>query len=233
MHRGRDSDISPAASAVTSASASEKLLDVPAKPKRGLILGLWLRSPFEIGAVAASSGPLARAMARQVNPNRPGLVVELGGGTGSITEALLERGIAPNRLVIVERHPRLHALLQQRFPSAIVLQGDAAHLRQLLAGRGLRGVRAVVSGLPLLAMGEAQQKAIVDSAMDVLSPGGRLVQFSYGPACPLPQKLRKELGVRARSVANVLWNLPPARVWVLAPSRSSAARSLATPLEAA
>lgn len=206
---------------------------MPAKPKRGLILGLWLRSPFEIGAVAASSGPLARAMARQVNPNRPGLVVELGGGTGSITEALLERGIAPNRLVIVERHPRLHALLQQRFPSAIVLQGDAAHLRQLLAGRGLRGVRAVVSGLPLLAMGEAQQKAIVDSAMDVLSPGGRLVQFSYGPACPLPQKLRKELGVRARSVANVLWNLPPARVWVLAPSRSSAARSLATPLEAA
>ena len=209
------------------------MLDVPAKPKRCLILGLWLRSPFEIGAVAASSGPLARAMARQVNPNRPGLVVELGGGTGSITEALLERGIAPNRLVIVERHPRLHALLQQRFPSAIVLQGDAAHLRQLLAGRGLRGVRAVVSGLPLLAMGEAQQKAIVDSAMDVLSPGGRLVQFSYGPACPLPQKLRKELGVRARSVANVLWNLPPARVWVLAPSRSSAARSLATPLEAA
>ena len=206
---------------------------MPAKPKRGLILGLWLRSPFELGAVAASSGPLARAMARQVNPNRPGLVVELGGGTGSITEALLERGIAPNRLVIVERHPRLHALLQQRFPSAIVLQGDAAHLRQLLAGRGLRGVRAVVSGLPLLAMGEAQQKAIVDSAMDVLSPGGRLVQFSYGPACPLPQKLRKDLGVRARSVANVLWNLPPARVWVLAPSRSSAARSLATPLEAA
>ena len=65
------------------------MLDVPAKPKRGLILGLWLRSPFEIGAVAASSGPLARAMARQVNPSRPGLVVELGGGIAAITEALL------------------------------------------------------------------------------------------------------------------------------------------------
>jgi len=209
------------------------MLDVPAKPKRGLILGLWLRSPFEIGAVAASSGPLARAMARQVNPSRPGLVVELGGGTGAITEALLDRGVAPGRLVILERHPRLHALLRQRFPAATVIQGDAAHLRQLLAAHGLRGVRAVVSGLPLLAMAEPQQRAIVNSAMDVLSPGGRFVQFSYGPACPVPQKLRKQLGVRARSVANVLWNLPPARVWVLAPSRSSAARSLATPLEAA
>lgn len=206
---------------------------MPAKPKRGLILGLWLRSPFEIGAVAASSGPLARAMARQVNPSRPGLVVELGGGTGAITEALLRRGVAPNRLVIVERHPRLHSLLRKRFPEATVIQGDAAHLRQLLAGHGLHGVRAVVSGLPLLAMAEAQQKAIVDSAMDVLSPGGRLIQFSYGPACPVPQKLRNQLGVRARSVANILWNLPPARVWVLAPARSSATRSLATPLEAA
>lgn len=206
---------------------------MPAKPKRGLILGLWLRSPFEIGAVAASSGPLARAMARQVNPSRPGLVVELGGGTGAITEALLRRGIAANQLVIVERHPRLHALLRKRFPEATVIQGDAAHLRQLLAAHGLRGVRAVVSGLPLLAMAEAQQRAIVDAALGVLSPGGRFIQFSYGPACPVPQKLRKQLGVRARSVANVLWNLPPARVWVLAPSRSSAGRSLATPLEAA
>jgi phosphatidylethanolamine/phosphatidyl-N-methylethanolamine N-methyltransferase len=203
------------------------------KPKRGLILGLWLRSPFEIGAVAASSGPLARAMARQVNPSRPGLVVELGGGTGAITEALLHRGIAPSRLVIVERHPRLHALLKQRFPAATVLQGDAAHLRQLLAGHGLHGVAAVVSGLPLLAMAEAQQKAIVGSALDVLAPGGRVVQFSYGPACPVPQKLRRELGIRARSVANILWNLPPARVWVLAASRSSPVSSLATPLEAA
>jgi phosphatidylethanolamine/phosphatidyl-N-methylethanolamine N-methyltransferase len=206
---------------------------MPAKTKRGLILGLWLRSPFEIGAVAASSGPLARAMARQVKPSRPGLVVELGAGTGAITEALLDAGIAPERLVIVERHPRLHDLLQQRFPAATVIQGDAAHLRELLAARGLRGVRAVVSGLPLLAMGEAQQKAIVGAAIQVLSPGGRLVQFSYGPACPIPQKLRRELGVRARSVANVLWNLPPARVWVVAASRSSNHRSLATPLEAA
>lgn len=206
---------------------------MPPKPKRGLILGLWLRSPFEIGAVAASSGPLARAMARQVKPSRPGLVVELGGGTGAITEALLDVGIAPERLVILERHPRLHDLLQKRFPAATVIQGDAAHLRQLLAARGLRGVRAVVSGLPLLAMGEAQQKAIVGAAMDVLSPGGRLVQFSYGPACPIPQRLRQELGVRARSVANVFWNLPPARVWVVVASRSSSHGSLATPLEAA
>lgn len=192
-------------------------------PKRGLILGLWLRSPLEIGAVAASSAPLARAMARPVNLNRRGVVVELGGGTGSVTEALLERGVPAERLVIVERHPRLHALLQKRFPQATVIRGDAADLPTLLARQGLKEVNAVVSGLPLLAMSEMQQKAIVDAAFQILPAGGRFVQFSYGPACPVQEKIRMALGMRAYPIANVLWNLPPARVWVLVASRAGRA----------
>lgn len=189
--------------------------------KRGLILGLWLRSPLEIGAVAASGGPLARAMARPVNLNRPGVVVELGGGTGAVTEALIERGVHPERLVIVERHPRLHTLLEQRFSRATVIRGDAADLPALLARRGLHQVNAVVSGLPLLAMSEPQQKAIVGAAFQVLPRGGRFVQFSYGPTCPVPEKLRTALGVRTHILANILWNLPPARVWVLVSSHTS------------
>ncbi|MBL8659060.1 MAG: hypothetical protein JNM75_04810 [Rhodospirillales bacterium] len=183
--------------------------------KRGLILGLWLRSPLEIGAVAASSGPLARAMARPVNLNRPGVVVELGGGTGAITEALLARGVPAERLVIVERHPRLYALLKQRFPRAKVIRGDAVELPALLTSRGIHRVNAVVSGLPLLAMSEQLQKAIVGAAFSVMPRAGRFVQFSYGPICPVPEKVRAELGVHAHILANILWNLPPARVWVL------------------
>lgn len=186
--------------------------------KRGLILGLWLRSPLEIGAIAASSGSLARAMARPVNLNRPGVVVELGGGTGSVTEALLERGVPAERLVILERHPRLHALLEHRFPQSTVIRGDAADLPTLLAERGLHRVNAVVSGLPLLAMSEDQQRAIVVAAFQVLPRGGRFVQFSYGPTCPVPEKMRAGLGVRAHILANIFWNLPPARVWVLVSS---------------
>lgn len=189
--------------------------------KRGLILGLWLRSPLEIGAVAASSGPLARAMARPINLRRPGMLVELGGGTGSVTQALLERGVPAERLVILERHPRLHALLEQRFPEATVIRGDAAELPTLLASRNLHEVNAVVSGLPLLAMSEEQQRAIVGAAAQVLPRGGRFVQFSYGPTCPVPERLRAALGLRAYMIANILWNLPPARVWVLLSPRSA------------
>ena len=50
----------------------------------------WLRAPTRIGAVAPSSRQLGRAMARQVAGGGTDPVIELGGGTGSITRALLE-----------------------------------------------------------------------------------------------------------------------------------------------
>src|SRR5262249_5407124 len=59
----------------------------------------WLKAPHRIGAVAPSSRHLGRAMARQVLSAGPGPIIELGGGTGSVTKALLEASIAPERLI--------------------------------------------------------------------------------------------------------------------------------------
>ena len=84
----------------------------------------WLRKPLRIGAVAPSSRELADAMARLV-PNPPdGPVVELGGGTGPITAALLEVGIPPGQLYVIEREPQLHRHLQLRFPGVHVTNVD-------------------------------------------------------------------------------------------------------------
>jgi phosphatidylethanolamine/phosphatidyl-N-methylethanolamine N-methyltransferase len=65
----------------------------------------WLEKPLDIGAVSPSSRVLARAMARYVDPAKQGPVIELGPGTGPVTEALVERGIDPSRLVLVEFDP--------------------------------------------------------------------------------------------------------------------------------
>ena len=56
-----------------------------------LFLASWLRSPMQVGALVPSSGALAHCMAAQVDPSKPGLVVELGPGTGTVTRALLAR----------------------------------------------------------------------------------------------------------------------------------------------
>src|SRR5581483_7709712 len=112
----------------------------------------WLQAPGRIGAVAPSSRHLGRAMARQVAVNGSDPVIELGGGTGSVTRALLEAGIAPERLVVVEKDERLYRLLRARFPELRIVKGDARRRRRLLAPLGIGKAAAVVSSLPLISL---------------------------------------------------------------------------------
>ena len=178
------------------------------------MLLMWLRNPLRIGAVAPSSPALARSMAQLVGPPEGCRVVELGGGTGAITRALLNHGIDPGNLMVVERDPVLYQALGQRFPHLNLLEGDAAELPALLARRGLEPVDAVVSGLPLLGMPAHVQEAILGAAFRVLSPGGRVIQFTYGPSVPVRQSVLTKLGLVARSAGRVWRNVPPARIWV-------------------
>lgn len=177
----------------------------------------WLREPRSIAALAPSGRELARRVAAAVGRDARA-VVELGGGTGVITAALLERGIAPESLLVLERNPELHAHLRARFPGVEVAHADAFDLVDVVAGsRAVVGGRidAVASGLGLLTMPREGQRRLLEAAFAVLRPGGRFVQFTYAPASPVSKELRAELGVEARRASWSLLNLPPAFVYVL------------------
>lgn len=176
-----------------------------------LFLKRWLKDPLSIGAIAPSSRDLADAMARLVPAGSADPVVELGGGTGVITAALLEAGIAPTNLIVIERDDALHALLVTRFPGVRILQGDAAELTALLRPLGVTRARAVVSGLPLLAMRDTIRDRIVEESFALLAPGAPFIQFTYGLTSPIP---RRRLGVEGEVKKRVLNNLPPASVWL-------------------
>src|SRR4029077_18598233 len=103
-----------------------------------LFLRRWLHNPMQVGAIAPSSRRLADAIAGQVPIDSPGWVIELGGGTGVVTDALLRRGLAPGRLVVIERDPLLHRHLVERFPHVRVILGDAAKLAEALRPLGIR-----------------------------------------------------------------------------------------------
>ncbi len=173
----------------------------------------WLRRPFQIGTITPSGRALSRRMAAHATIEHDGAVVELGGGTGVITAALLARGIAPERLISVECDAELAALLRHRFPAITVEEGDAANLRQMLAASGHSQAATVVSGLPLLGMSGSVQERILGAVFDVLAPGGRMVQFTYGPAMPARARIVEQMKLRAACVGYVLLNVPPARVW--------------------
>lgn len=175
-----------------------------------LLFKLWLKNPRSIGAVAVSSPELAAAMARQVPKEFDGFVVELGGGTGSVTRALLASGVPAGKLVVIERDPTLHRYLSDHFPGVHVLLGDAVHLPAILRRHGIVPVSAIVSSLPLLSLKRSIQLRIGAQAFAVLEPGAPFIQFTYGLFSPLP---RDRLGIFGEVEERVLQNLPPASVW--------------------
>lgn len=176
----------------------------------------WLKDPRRVASVAPSGRQLARMMAGAL-PRDACSVIELGAGTGAITEALIDDGIVPDRLLIVEMNAVLHRMLQRRFPGAHVACADARNLGELVechAGFAAGGVDAVLSSLGLLAMPIATQRDIVAAAFRVLRPGGVFVQYTYGLAGPLAEEVRWRLGLRCDQVGLAWRNLPPARVFV-------------------
>jgi phosphatidylethanolamine/phosphatidyl-N-methylethanolamine N-methyltransferase len=171
----------------------------------------WIERPLSIGAVTPSGKMLARTMARYVDPNSTGPVVELGPGTGPVTEALVEAGVDPARLVLVEFNPAFCHLLRSRFPEATLVQGDAYSMRRLLESLLLQPAAAVVSGLPLIAKPIKMRLRLIRDAFDLMVPGAPFVQFTYSVASPLPKRLG---GFTAEASERIWMNIPPARVWV-------------------
>lgn len=176
-------------------------------------LKAWLRNPAKVGAVLPSSRGLAAAMAREIDPAAPGVVVELGGGTGTITQALLDAGVVPERLVVIEQQASFCEKLRERFPRARVIRGNAGRLRGLLRAAGVGPVKAVVSGLPLLSLPKRLERLILAQTFAVLAEGGHFVQFTYGPKAPVTRSIAQELGIVGTRSSWILENFPPAFVW--------------------
>jgi phosphatidylethanolamine/phosphatidyl-N-methylethanolamine N-methyltransferase len=171
----------------------------------------WLERPLSTGAVTPSGKMLARAMARYVDPQSTGPVVELGPGTGPVTEALVEGGVDPSRLVLVESNPAFCRILRSRYPQATLVQADAYSMRRMLETLLLQPAAAMVSGLPLITKPITMRLRLIRDAFDLMLPGAPFVQFTYSVAAPLPKRLG---GFSVEASERIWMNIPPARVWV-------------------
>ncbi len=175
-----------------------------------------IANPRDVGALVPSSQALARRMAQLVAPSTDSLVVELGAGTGVVTQAILARGISPKRLVVLERSEPLVDLLRARFPGLQVICGDAADLGLLLRhGKFAPGSAPsqVVSSLPLRSLPPDKVHAIIREIAMVVRNGGHWIQYTYAlRARTVPT------GFNHRESSLVWQNVPPARVDVFTPA---------------
>lgn len=150
-------------------------------------------------------------------PKHSRRVIELGGGTGVFTQALLDHGIAASELLVLELNEELHQHLVKQFPGSTVVCGDAGNLLEIARSHGFSGENradAVISGLGLLSMPRQTQQSILQAAFDSLQPEGRFIQFTYGPANPVTREVIDALELSARRASFTWWNVPPATVYV-------------------
>lgn len=170
----------------------------------------WLRSPLGIGALLPSGRTVARAMARELPARRSGVVLELGGGTGALTQALLEAGCAAGDLVVVEREAALAAALRTRFPFLRIVEADARTVGTALAELGIAPLAGVVSSLPIKWFDLADQRMVVDGCFANMMAEGVFLQLTNALVSPLPMRA---LDIEGVEVARIWTHFPPVQIW--------------------
>ncbi|MCY0149133.1 methyltransferase domain-containing protein [Hoeflea sp. G2-23] len=167
--------------------------------------------PRNIGAIMPTSSIAARSMASVVNPGSGLPVLELGPGTGVITRAILARGVAPVQLVSVEFSHQFYTRLKLDFPEVRFIHGNAFELETTLGALNEQRFDCAISGIPLLNFPVADRVALIEDLLDRLPCGRPVVQFSYGPASPVPPRSGSFDVIRHDFVMR---NVPPARLWL-------------------
>jgi len=140
-------------------------------------------------------------------------VLELGAGTGVVSRALLEGGLPPERLIVVEIVSEMADHLRQVLPGVLVIEGDARTLPSLLPRHWHGRIGSVVCGIPLVLLPLAEQRRFL-AAIQAVAPGRGFLHYSYCVTSPLPWRKH---ALSARREAWTPLNFPPASVWRYTP----------------
>jgi phosphatidylethanolamine/phosphatidyl-N-methylethanolamine N-methyltransferase len=162
-----------------------------------------------MGSIVPSSAALCRRVVAQTRRGPDEIVVELGAGTGVISRALLDGGMPPERLFVVEIVPSMAAHLRRILPGVQVIEGDARVLADLLPAAWHGCVGTAICGIPLVLLAVAEQRRFID-AMAAIAPGRGFLHYSYCATSPLPASKHRLV---AKREAWTPLNIPPASVW--------------------
>lgn len=169
-----------------------------------------LRNPRQLGAVAPSSRQLGALLAKHAAFDDDSPIVELGGGSGSLTRSLIKAGIHPSRIYVIELDQELANYLKIAMPLVNVIHGNAANLADILPAHVLGKVHRIVSGLPMINIPQPIRQQILESCFQIMAPGGAYLQYTYSPRSSIDAEAYQ---LNKKRLGTVFLNLPPATVW--------------------
>lgn len=179
-----------------------------------LFLKKMFLNPKKLGAIMPSSKNLAKMIVDYIDIHSQSFIVEVGAGTGSFTQSLLNAGVHQDHLIVVELDPDLCHLLRYKFPHLTIIQGDARDLPRLLPSNFVGKVRHIISGIPLINCTKQEKEELFNSFQRTIQKDGTIIQFTYGLFSPI---CLKSFAFDATRVGYVFKNIPPATVWAYTP----------------
>ncbi|HLD95485.1 MAG TPA: rRNA adenine N-6-methyltransferase family protein [Alphaproteobacteria bacterium] len=176
-----------------------------------LFMKQLVKSPKSLGSVMPSSPFLGDFIAGHIHLKEDEKVLELGPGTGRLTQAMLRANIKPEQIIVVELDLAMCSFLKDHLPGVTVIHGDATSLTTLLSKEEAQKIKVIVSGIPMITIPKDVQDKIVEESFDILkNVQGYFLQFTYGLTSSIPPK---KFGLLAKKLGVVFMNFPPATVW--------------------
>lgn len=171
----------------------------------------WVQNPRQLGTLAPISVKLSLLAAKQaVKSYVPGTpIVEIGAGTGRLTRALLQCGVQPQDLTVVELDGEMCDFMRKSLPLITVIEGDANQLAELINSKICEKVGVVVSAIPLMYLPEILRKSLINAAFAVLKPSAKIIHVTYSPVSPL----KFWDAIQQRRIESTWKNIPPGFVW--------------------
>ena len=173
---------------------------------------LWVELSSNLsttGALTFSSKALVAKMLSHVDIPNARIIVELGGGDGSISNGIVEKMGPKAKLYVFEINKSFCDSMEKLFPqeNVIIINDSAANINQYLNGEK---ADYILSSLPFSLIPLEVKDQILEAVKVALNPTGFFIQICYSYL--LKNLFKKYFGKVKTSFT--LKNLPPAFVMV-------------------
>lgn len=191
-----------------SAKATERETVSSGPGALALFLRGFIKHPVMVGSIIPSSKSLIKQMLAPVDWDNTKLFVEYGPGVGTFCRPILDK-LGPDAILIaIDTNPDFVDYLKREItdPRFHAVNGSAADVESIVAGKGFEKADYVVSGLPFSTLPDGVGEEIGKATGRVVRPGGAFLVYQFSPKCRdyiVPNFDRVD---RGRS----WWNIPPA-----------------------
>lgn len=162
----------------------------------------------DVAAVAPSSSFLVERVCKWIDFDEPAVIVEYGPGNGVFSEHILDHMTEESTLILVESNPDFVDTLEEMTagdPRAVVVEGVAQNVKEILAEQGVGEVDYIVSGIPFSFLDDDVKEDLLSRTREVLADDGKfLVYQNYNH---LEKPLRKHFSEVTKE--REFRNIPP------------------------